>query len=178
MVARDACAPALPSAGSQGYAARTPPRPRHGNSPATVYPPDLATGCVATRKSWHKQGGFAMRMVAARSNGRGLGSATVGRASATSSKSGVGSARLTILAATAGATIALCGCATTQPTRYVSVYCVPPETQLPAEPPKVHDQLTGHADKDAGILAGSTIRLRAWGQALNHILEGCREPTH
>jgi hypothetical protein len=46
------------------------------------------------------------------------------------------------------------------------------------EPPKVRDQLTGHADKDAGILAGSAIRLRAWGQALNHILEGCREPTH
>jgi hypothetical protein len=76
------------------------------------------------------------------------------------------------------ATIALCGCATTQPTRYVSVYCVPSGTQLPAEPPKVHDQLTGQADKDAGILAGSAIRLRAWGQALNHILEGCREPTH
>jgi hypothetical protein len=76
------------------------------------------------------------------------------------------------------ATIALCGCATTQPTRYVPVYCLSNGTQLPAEPPKVHDQLTGHADKDAGILAGSAIRLRAWGQALNHILEGCREPTH
>jgi hypothetical protein len=45
------------------------------------------------------------------------------------------------------------------------------------EPPKVHDQLTGQADKDAGILAGSAIRLRAWGQALNHIIEGCREPS-
>jgi hypothetical protein len=78
------------------------------------------------------------------------------------------------------ATIALCltGCATTQPVRYTPVYCLSNETQLPAEPPKVHDQLTGHADKDAGILAGSAIRLRAWGQALNHILEGCREPTH
>jgi hypothetical protein len=78
------------------------------------------------------------------------------------------------------ATIALCltGCATTQPVRYTPVYCLSNETQLPAEPPKVHDQLTGEADKDAGILAGSAIRLRAWGQALNHILEGCREPTH
>jgi hypothetical protein len=76
------------------------------------------------------------------------------------------------------AALALTGCATTQPVRYTPVYCLSSGTQLPAEPPKVHDQLTGQADKDAGILAGSAIRLRAWGEALNHILEGCREPTH
>jgi hypothetical protein len=157
-----------------------PRGPRLWRKPLAQKPPSLATATdrLATRKSWHKQGGCAMRMVAARSNGRGLGSATVGCVSAPSSKSGVGSARLTILAATAGATIALSGCATTQPVRYTPVYCLSPETQLPAEPPKVHDQLTGEADKDAGILAGSAIRLRAWGEALNHILEGCREPTH
>jgi hypothetical protein len=61
--------------------------------------------------------------------------------------------------------------------RYVSTYCLTHDQQLPAEPPKVHSQLTGHADSDIGIIAGSAIRLRAWGTGLQTILEGCREPS-
>jgi hypothetical protein len=79
---------------------------------------------------------------------------------------------LTILAATA---LALTACA--PHVRYVSTYCLTHDQQLPAEPPKVHSQLTGHADSDIGIIAGSAIRLRAWGEGLQTILEGCREPA-
>jgi hypothetical protein len=42
----------------------------------------------------------------------------------------------------------------------------------------VKDKLTGDASKDVGVLAGSAIRLRAWGEGLQSILEGCREPPH
>jgi hypothetical protein len=61
--------------------------------------------------------------------------------------------------------------------RYVSTYCLTHDQQLPAEPPKVHSQLTGHADSDIGIISGSAIRLRAWGEGLQTILEGCRAPA-
>lgn len=67
---------------------------------------------------------------------------------------------------------ALSGCVTT---RYVTVPCVSKNQQLPAEPPKIHNQLTGEADKDLRIVAGSNLRLRAWGEGLQSILEGCRE---
>jgi hypothetical protein len=67
---------------------------------------------------------------------------------------------------------ALTGCATT---RYSTIYCLSHDQQLPAEPPKVRGQLTGNADKDLTIVAGSAIRLRAWGEGLRTILEGCRE---
>ena len=70
--------------------------------------------------------------------------------------------------------ILISGCATT---RYTTVYCLAHDQQIPAEPPKVKDQLTGDASKDVGILAGSAIRLRAWGEGLQTILEGCREPS-
>jgi hypothetical protein len=70
--------------------------------------------------------------------------------------------------------LALSGCAHT---RYVQVYCLSHDQQLPAAPPKIHDQLTGQADKDLRIVAGSAVRLRAWGDGLNTILEGCREPA-
>lgn len=68
--------------------------------------------------------------------------------------------------------LALVGCA--PPVRYISTPCLTKDQAIPAEPPKVHDQLTGEADKDLRIVAGSNIRLRAWGEGLNHILEGCR----
>jgi hypothetical protein len=68
--------------------------------------------------------------------------------------------------------VALTGCATT---RYSTIYCLSHDQQLPAEPPKVRGQLTGNADKDLTIVAGSAIRLRAWGEGLQTILEGCRE---
>jgi hypothetical protein len=68
--------------------------------------------------------------------------------------------------------LALTGCATT---RYVTVPCISRDQQLPAEPERVKDKLTGQADKDLTIVAGSAIRLRAWGEGLQTILEGCRE---
>ena len=62
-----------------------------------------------------------------------------------------------------------------QTTRYVTVPCIGKDQVLPSEPPKVGGQLTGKADEDVKIIAGSNVRLRAWGQGLQGILEGCRE---
>jgi hypothetical protein len=69
--------------------------------------------------------------------------------------------------------LALSGCATT---RYSRIYCLTHDQALPAEPEKVGPQLTGRADEDLRIVAGSAIRLRAWGEGLQQVLEGCREP--
>lgn len=71
---------------------------------------------------------------------------------------------------------ALTGCATQ--TRYVSTYCLTHDQALPAEPERIKSKLTGKADTDIGIVAGSAIRLRAWGEGLQTILNGCREPSH
>ena len=71
------------------------------------------------------------------------------------------------------AVVALTGCTTT---RYVKVPCLTPqqlEQQRQAEPPKVHDKLTGRADEDVKVLGGSAIRLRAWGTGMLDILGGC-----
>jgi hypothetical protein len=70
------------------------------------------------------------------------------------------------------ALLALTGCA--HEIRYVAVPCVAKDQQLPAEPPKVGDKLTGRADEDIKTIAGSNVRLRAWGQGLRQIIEGCR----
>ncbi len=67
--------------------------------------------------------------------------------------------------------LALSGCATT---RTITVPCVAKDQAIPAEPPKVHDKLTGKADEDLRTVAGSALRLRAWGQGLSEIIEGCR----
>jgi hypothetical protein len=77
------------------------------------------------------------------------------------------------IAACVSVCIALTGCATT---RYSAIYCVGKDQALPQAPSKVHDQLNGQADHDLTIVAGSAIRLRAWGDGLANILEGCREP--
>ena len=69
------------------------------------------------------------------------------------------------------ALLALAGC---QTTRTVIAPCVSKDQQLPAEPPKVSDKLTGKADEDVRVLAGSALRLRAWGSALRDVVEGCR----
>ena len=66
----------------------------------------------------------------------------------------------------------LAGC---QTTRYVTVPCVGKDQVLPAEPPKIANRLTGKADEDVKTIAGSAVRLRAWGSGLRQILEGCRE---
>jgi hypothetical protein len=59
-------------------------------------------------------------------------------------------------------------------TRYVAVPCISKEQKLPQEPDKVGPSLTGRADEDVKTIAGSAVRLRAWGKGLNQILEGCR----
>ncbi len=69
--------------------------------------------------------------------------------------------------------LALSGCSTT---RYVSTPCLTQE-QLDelrkAEPPKVGDRLTGNAAEDIKPIAGSNVRLRAWGHGLLNVLGGC-----
>jgi hypothetical protein len=67
--------------------------------------------------------------------------------------------------------VSLPGCTTT---RYVAVPCISKDQALPAEPEKVAGKLTGKADEDVKIIAGSAVRLRSWGQGLHGILEGCR----
>ncbi|WP_155262963.1 hypothetical protein [Sphingomonas segetis] len=50
--------------------------------------------------------------------------------------------------------------------------------QLKAQqPPKVHGSLTGQADRDTQILAGSLIRVRAYSDGLLTILAGCVESS-
>jgi hypothetical protein len=64
--------------------------------------------------------------------------------------------------------------------RFVTVHCLTRAQyeQLKAQqPPKVHDQLTGQADRDTQILAGSLIRVRAYSDGLLTILGGCVDPN-
>jgi hypothetical protein len=42
-----------------------------------------------------------------------------------------------------------------------------------AEPPKIHDKLTGKADEDVRPIAGSAYELRSWGHTLLDSLEVC-----
>jgi hypothetical protein len=67
--------------------------------------------------------------------------------------------------------LVLSGCTTT---RYVTVPCIGKVQKLPEEPPKIGGALTGKADEDIRIIAGSNVRLRAYGGGLRTILEGCR----
>ena len=73
------------------------------------------------------------------------------------------------------ATLALTGCTTT---RYITTACVTKE-QYEAlksqQPPKVHSELTGNADRDTQILAGSLIRVRSYSDGLLQVLGGCVE---
>jgi hypothetical protein len=75
------------------------------------------------------------------------------------------------------AALALAACAPHP--RYISVYCVSPD-QLQrlkdAEPPRVGDKLTGQAQDDFKIAAGSAVELRSWGEGLFSVLDGCKEP--
>lgn len=69
--------------------------------------------------------------------------------------------------------LALSAC---QTTRYHAVKCISPEQLAEirkAEPPKVSRQLTGRADEDVRVIAGSNVRLRAWGRGLLGVLSGC-----
>lgn len=94
--------------------------------------------------------------------------------------------RCLILAPLGLAAIALAGCAAkpTPPvieTRIervdvpVAVACVDPK-DVPAEPPRVGDQLTGDAVHDIGPVAASNLRLRAALDQAMALLKGCVLP--
>lgn len=74
------------------------------------------------------------------------------------------------------AALALSACAPHP--RYTPVYCVTP-TQLDrlkaAEPPRVGEKLTGQAQDDFKIAAGSAVELRSWGEGLLGVLDGCTD---
>jgi hypothetical protein len=66
----------------------------------------------------------------------------------------------------------LAGCQT----RFVTVPCLTKEQlaeRESAEPPKIADKLSGKADEDIRTIAGSAIRLRAWGRSNLDVLRGC-----
>ena len=54
----------------------------------------------------------------------------------------------------------------------VPVACVKAD-QIPPEPGKVGDQLTGNPVTDAMILAESALELRKWGGELKALVNGC-----
>ena len=68
---------------------------------------------------------------------------------------------------------ALSGCAHT---KYVTVPCLSEGQRIPEEPERVGSKLTGQAQEDFKIVAGSAVELRAWGRGLRGILEGCTKP--
>ena len=73
-------------------------------------------------------------------------------------------------------TVALALAACAPHPRYVSVYCVTPEQYQrlkDAEPPRVGKNLTGQAQEDLKIVAGSAVELRSWGEGLLGVLQGC-----
>lgn len=71
------------------------------------------------------------------------------------------------------ALLALSGCAHD---RYVVTHCLTP-TQLEqlrsALPPKVGQSLTGNAQTDLKIIAGSNVELRGYAGSLLDVLAGC-----
>ena len=75
------------------------------------------------------------------------------------------------LAFAAIAALALSAC---QTTRTIQVPCIAPDAELPQEPPEVGEELTGQAQRDFQIIAGSAARLRSWGRSLKTVIEGCR----
>jgi hypothetical protein len=71
------------------------------------------------------------------------------------------------------AALALSACSTV---RYATVPCLN-QQQLEelrnAEPEKVGPKLTGQAQEDFKIVAGSAIELRSWGRGMLGVLSGC-----
>jgi hypothetical protein len=69
----------------------------------------------------------------------------------------------------------LAGCAH-QPVREVAVAtpvtCVD-RNQIPAEPPRIAQRLTGNAKRDIEIVAENARDLRTWGHEMRALLERC-----
>ena len=74
------------------------------------------------------------------------------------------------MALVAAAALILSGC-----THTIVTPCISKDQALPEAPPKVHDQLTGEADKDTRVLAGGLIRWQSYAGGLRQILEQCQE---
>ena len=56
--------------------------------------------------------------------------------------------------------------------RVVAVQCVK-LSDLPPEPAKIGNRLTGDASRDLDMTAASAVRLRSWGLVLNAMLRAC-----
>lgn len=75
----------------------------------------------------------------------------------------------------------LMGCASPQQAVEVRLVPVPtpveclPVEEIPAEPPRVADSLTGDAAADLPVVAASALQLRAWGQEMHGALVACAE---
>jgi hypothetical protein len=75
------------------------------------------------------------------------------------------------------ASMLITGCA--HRVRYIQVPCLTPEQleeRRKAEPPLIGKDLTGRADEDIKPIAGSAVRLRAWGRGNLDVLSGCVGP--
>jgi len=75
--------------------------------------------------------------------------------------------------------LALAACTAGQPGIEVRTVRVPvpqpclPADQIPPEPSRVGDTLTGDAASDLVIVAASSLLLRAWGQEMHAALVAC-----
>jgi hypothetical protein len=79
-------------------------------------------------------------------------------------------------AAVAATALALSACAPHP--RTALIYCLTPpqlEKLKAAEPPLIGDKLTGQAQDDFKLVAGSDIMLRQFSHDLVHVLENCTE---
>lgn len=62
--------------------------------------------------------------------------------------------------------------------RVVQTSCITPaqlQQLRDSAPPKVREQLTGKADEDLRIIAGSNLRLRGYADGLVTVLESCAQ---
>lgn len=76
--------------------------------------------------------------------------------------------------------LAGCGIFQKPETRYVHVYCVTAEQYkklVDAQPKKVGDRLTGQAQDDFKLVAGSAVALRYYSDGLLEVLGNCVGPT-
>lgn len=63
---------------------------------------------------------------------------------------------------------------TVEVVRTVPIACVKRE-DIPAEPPKIGAKLTGDPVHDLDVVSASALRLRAWGQEMSAMLQGCAQ---
>ena len=64
----------------------------------------------------------------------------------------------------------LSACQTTR----IPVPCIAKDQQIPEEPRRVNDDLSGKADEDIRVVTGSLLRWQAYGRGLREVVEVCR----